>query len=364
MDHERFIHNHFRSMGDIHIKQLQHKIQIFLSDAVEILQPYVFREMESGCDDFSLYTGLCGILMTLKRLKEEFKPDIEIPILSNIIRVKHNQLGLCSNSALYMYLCLQNNREYGLNREQYTSSKVASELLYGRAGHAIMINYFQLKGMLLLRNDVIEDILSTIDISQYPWSWKGKIYYGAAHGTAGILYTLQQLGKKDVTQMTLDFITMANIPHSGNFKSSHTSSSEELVQWCHGAPGVLPLLLHTSLHTSDIPSRVIAQALEITWKKGILKKGHGICHGTAGNGYSFLTAFQLGGDEHRLFQALAFADIIVSSPASEACHRADRPYSLFEGLAGTVHFILDIRAFIEKKSHCHTMPLFDGLCIF
>ena len=32
---------------------------------------------------------------------------------------------------------------------------------------------------------------------------------------------------------------------------------------------------------------------EVVWERGLLKKGCGLCHGTAGNAYTFLTLFQL-----------------------------------------------------------------------
>lgn len=35
------------------------------------------------------------------------------------------------------------------------------------------------------------------------------------------------------------------------------------------------------------------QCGEVIWQRGLLKKGCGICHGVAGNAYSFLSLFQL-----------------------------------------------------------------------
>ena len=34
---------------------------------------------------------------------------------------------------------------------------------------------------------------------------------------------------------------------------------------------------------------------ELTWQKGLLKKGPGICHGVAGSGYVFLLLYRLTG---------------------------------------------------------------------
>ena len=49
---------------------------------------------------------------------------------------------------------------------------------------------------------------------------------------------------------------------------------------------------------------------ELTWQAGPPpgnEKGPGICHGTAGNGYAFLKAFERTGDERWLDRARRFA---------------------------------------------------------
>ena len=39
------------------------------------------------------------------------------------------------------------------------------------------------------------------------------------------------------------------------------------------------------------------------WNRGLLKKGYGICHGTAGNGYAFLAMYRLTQEQKYLYQA-------------------------------------------------------------
>jgi lantibiotic modifying enzyme len=43
------------------------------------------------------------------------------------------------------------------------------------------------------------------------------------------------------------------------------------------------------------------------WKAGPLVKGYGLCHGTAGNGYAFLTLYRRTGDPVWLDRARSFA---------------------------------------------------------
>lgn len=33
---------------------------------------------------------------------------------------------------------------------------------------------------------------------------------------------------------------------------------------------------------------------ELVWQRGLIKKGPGLCHGVAGNGYTFLHLYQVG----------------------------------------------------------------------
>lgn len=45
------------------------------------------------------------------------------------------------------------------------------------------------------------------------------------------------------------------------------------------------------------------QCADVIWKYGLLKKGYGLCHGTAGNAYAFLTLFNLTQDMKYLYRA-------------------------------------------------------------
>ena len=49
---------------------------------------------------------------------------------------------------------------------------------------------------------------------------------------------------------------------------------------------------------------------EITWQRGLLKKGAGICHGIAGSGYVFLLLYRLTADEKHYHRALKFAEFM------------------------------------------------------
>jgi lantibiotic modifying enzyme len=132
------------------------------------------------------------------------------------------------------------------------------------------------------------------------------VYYGAAHGTAGILLSLKRLGNAVYKEEFEDFLSHCLFP-SGNMRSSSTSKSDRLVQWCHGSPGLVPLILD---YYDFNPSRyctVLSTSLDVIWERGLLHKGAGICHGIAGNGYAFLSAYCKLEDIENWSKALIFA---------------------------------------------------------
>ncbi|HTM22572.1 MAG TPA: LanC-like protein, partial [Kofleriaceae bacterium] len=78
-----------------------------------------------------------------------------------------------------------------------------------------------------------------------------------------------------------------------------------LVQWCHGAPGMITGL--AALPPSPELDALLAEGGELTWAAGPLAKGPGLCHGTAGNGYAFLVLHARSRDPRWLVRARAFA---------------------------------------------------------
>lgn len=148
--------------------------------------------------------------------------------------------------------------------------------------------------------------------------------------------------------------TTGNFPCSmdeiNRFERSLGDNDDELIHWCHGAPGVIYMLAAAYLRWKD--QRYLdscKRAGDLVWRKGLLRKGPGICHGVAGNGYVFLLLYRLTGDEHYLYRAAKFADFMNTSQFQTDARTPDLPYSLYEGVAGTACFLADL---IEPdKSH-------------
>lgn len=80
-----------------------------------------------------------------------------------------------------------------------------------------------------------------------------------------------------------------------------------IVQYCHGAPGMVIALANLPVGVNEDFDAVLLKGGELVWCAGPLKKGSNLCHGTGGNGYAFLKLFERTGDELWLDRARRFA---------------------------------------------------------
>ncbi|KAJ6567571.1 hypothetical protein DFH09DRAFT_1155795 [Mycena vulgaris] len=215
------------------------------------------------------------------------------------------------------------------------------------------------------------------------WTWHGKRYMGAAHGVAGILHILL-LCPANIIRPYMETILRTvewlvgcqgangnwpSVAPSGNDTGYHTdpgydTDQKELVQWCHGASGILLLLctvLRCATPTSPAPllGKVIASVqagAALVYRHGLLSKGVGICHGVAGSVFALLAvsdvldratdkkklkgpnATALGEeDKYYLVRAVHLAQLATgyeSLTARGEMGVPDHPLSLYEGLAG------------------------------
>ena len=102
-------------------------------------------------------------------------------------------------------------------------------------------------------------------------------------------------------------------------------TSEPKLQWCQGAPGVV-------VSAWDyLDEELLLAGAELTWRAGTHgdEKGHGICHGTSGNGWALLKAFARTGDELWLERARRFAVHALAQADRLAAANGRRRWSLF-----------------------------------
>jgi hypothetical protein len=104
------------------------------------------------------------------------------------------------------------------------------------------------------------------------------------------------------------------------------------VQWCHGAPGMITSL--AALPEDHRTDELLRRAGDLTWRAGPLRKGPGLCHGTAGNGCAFLALHARTGDDHWLERARSFG-----MHALEQVQAGEPRYSLWTGDIGVALYL-------------------------
>mmetsp|Transcript_25961 Transcript_25961/g.56267 ORF Transcript_25961/g.56267 Transcript_25961/m.56267 type:complete len:452 (-) Transcript_25961:2-1357(-) len=269
------------------------------------------------------------------------------------------------------------------------------EILYGRAGYLTSILFVRkYLGDVTFGQPVVKNIIRTIietGIStarayqtNLPllWEWHGSLYLGAAHGVVGILFTLlclaeelKQVGEdmgRDLLALvhqTINILDREQTFASGNLRSSIGREKDKLVHWCHGAPGYVLLLVkaYDVFHETRYLRRAEHICKNVIYPRGLLRKGVGLCHGVSGNAYSFLAVYRgrlleqqragrVGGGEtsctkpsevaeennRYVHMAKSFASFAIENLA--VLERVpDRPYSLYEGMAGLAALLIDLQ---------------------
>jgi len=331
--------------------------------------------------DSSVYTGYCGYALLFylvarrqndpQYIKKAFK--LVQKSMENL-KVKRYSFLNGAPGAMALWIVLQFKE--GMKKEADDSIKdlltlvdkvvgdscIPDEVLYGRSGflYALLFVNRHIGGDTIPPEEirkVIESILhrgseQAKKKANFPaplyYEWHDKVYYGAAHGYAGILYSLLLVDdlltyfeKNSLIKPTLDWLVTETYP-SGNFLSSQGSETDRLVQWCHGAPGFVHLLLRAhTVYKDENYLNLATKCCDIIWERGLLSKGYSICHGVSGNAYSFLALFQNTQKEKHLYRAVCFAEWCLKYPKHQSV-QPDRPLSLYEGIAGVAYLLFDI----------------------
>eukprot|EP01105_Mastigella_eilhardi_P012408 TRINITY_DN2844_c0_g1_i1.p1 TRINITY_DN2844_c0_g1~~TRINITY_DN2844_c0_g1_i1.p1 ORF type:complete len:260 (+),score=46.38 TRINITY_DN2844_c0_g1_i1:799-1578(+) len=193
------------------------------------------------------------------------------------------------------------------------------------------------------------------------FSFHDRNYLGAAHGLSGIVHVLllcdeamRDPAVRAATKRCLDWLLTLQYP-SGNFPSSLGSRSDELVQWCHGGPGIIPTLCVAARVLGDSHYIEAARlAADDVWRRGLLRKGLGLCHGISGNAYALLSLYHATGERHYLAQAVRFAEF-ACGPASSKFEFSNTQENLFNGVAAAVTLFHELLADPSRAR----FPLFE-----
>jgi hypothetical protein len=166
---------------------------------------------------------------------------------------------------------------------------------------------------------------------------QGARYLGPAHGFAGCVLALGEVS--DISETLRRFAVeedgLVNWPPLAGDRLDENGDGWIRTQWCHGAPGIVATLGHV------LDEELAVAGGELTWRAGPLRKGAGLCHGTAGNGYAFLALLERRGDERWLTRARAFAMHAASQVERSRSEHGRGRHSLWTGDLGTALYLAD-----------------------
>lgn len=190
------------------------------------------------------------------------------------------------------------------------------------------------------------------------WLWESQVfgikrrYYGACHGVAGnaniLLQGIDLLEDCDAKLIIERTVSTLSISVTQNDKLANwihyakPNVKKMLVQWCHGAAGIITAMAKTPIVNSPLSKQLdqlLAKAGELVWHAGPLTKGSNICHGTAGNGYAFLYLYQRWGDTVWLDRARKFAMHSIEQCQQARQDYAQGRYTLWTGDAGLAIYL-------------------------
>ncbi|KAL8167313.1 hypothetical protein V2J09_008812 [Rumex salicifolius] len=380
----KLLHLPFRSLS-----------QQLLNSATEI-KDTVVRETWSRrsmryLQDYTLYTGSLGTAFLVFKAFQVSPKPADLALCSDIVRAcdstsrgsKHvtficGRAGVCALGAVIAKHAGDNNLlQYYLTQFQEIRlpSDIPNELLYGRAGYLWSCSYLNKhigNGTISTASmrAVAADLITAgqkLGKGRCPlmYEWHGKRYWGAAHGLAGIMHVLMDMEltrqEQEDVKNTLRYMIKNRFP-GGNYPSSEASESDRLVHWCHGAPGITLALAKAAQVFGDKEFLQAAMdAAEVVWNRGLLKRV-GICHGISGNTYVFLSLYRLTGNAQYLYRAKAFASFLhdrAERLISEGfMHGGDRPFSMFEGIAGMAYLFLDFSEPSEARFPAYELGFF------
>jgi hypothetical protein len=311
----------------------------------------IVDEAKAGAEltEHGVYAGRAGEAYALRVLGE----TVDVGLLPNAEDPSYvdGELGIA---------LVEGDRERATRAARACIASDANELLYGAGGALVA-------AVLLDLDDVARE---AIDRLWSTWTFDSKLRacvwtqeleghtmkaLGMAHGLAGNAYALCRAGgyqspahQRELLDRIVEALNNTALRERSliNWPPGPGDPPSKLrVQWCHGAPGIVCALAGAPAHREL--DKLLLAAGELTWTAGPLKKGAGLCHGTAGNGFAFLKLHRRTRDNKWLERARRFAMHAITQRTGER--------GLYEGDLGVAVYL---RACIEVDDR---WPLLDVL---
>jgi hypothetical protein len=218
-----------------------------------------------------------------------------------------------------------------------TDPDASNEWLYGRAGYLYFLrlvrrSFLDNQEIKDLIDDTAEEVIEAIMDCPRPWKWHRKAYVGAGHGMIGIITQIILTDPSWAPKLEPDLGALLSYQFdSGNWPSSIPPGRDRLVQWCHGAPGVVSSLLAIKSYFPNLETRIdsaVKKGRECISERGLLTKEPCLCHGITGN------ALALEDKEFEHFLTYTTSGEIKGLEKDGMLDRSSHPASLWCGEAG------------------------------
>lgn len=361
---------------------------------VPLLSRHPLDDKAFGSD---LYFGKAGVLWAIHYLQIVGAIDSTIDVTSHLDetleqnRQRYPKVSPYPEQASYLFgelplLLLQYKLSPSedkaiqiLHSIHKNDSQPIRELMWGMAG-SMLAAYFMYQwtqesrwqkvfksqaGLLLEEWQPVGEAgyLWTIDLYGSQQQWLGPVHGFASNLTPLLVgqslltdEELQDISAKAMMTVVQTAVTEDDTANwSAVYDEAHPRQTPNLVQYCHGAPGMVTALATLPKGIYDQFDRILEQGGELTWQAGPLKKGSNLCHGTGGNGYAFLKLFTRTGNEMWLDRARVFAmHAIEQYHLSQQLYRQLR-YPLWTGDLGLAIYLWDC---LQAQSQFPTIDIF------
>uniref|UniRef100_A0A6I8P5A5 Glutathione S-transferase LANCL1 n=1 Tax=Ornithorhynchus anatinus TaxID=9258 RepID=A0A6I8P5A5_ORNAN len=244
----------------------------------------LLQQMERGLKsadprDCTVYTGWAGIAALYLHLYNVYGDPGYLHTAHDYVKkslsclTKRSITFLCGDAgplavAAVVFHKLQNEKQAEdcisrLLQLNKLDPRAADELLYGRVGYIYALLFVnrsfgqervpqshiqQVCDMILASGENLAKKRNFTAKTPLMYEWYQEYYVGAAHGLAGIYYYLMQpclrvsqVKLHNVVKPSVDYVCRLKFP-SGNYPPCVGDTRDQLVHWCHGAPGVVYML--------------------------------------------------------------------------------------------------------------------------
>ncbi len=318
--------------GTIHALQILKSYRYKVADLSPLLAPVHASFLKTP--DVSLEPGLqlgeIGILMPRHIAEPDNREVLALLLKSMEATIKLPLYEITSGQSGMMHAALALYRKTGMN---------CWKDVFIKGAQSLMDNWQQ-------------------DSETGEWLWQSQVfgpkrhYYGACHGITGNANILLQGAdllsagfRKTIIERTVTTLNLS-AKQDDTFANwalcTKPNIDKLLVQWCHGAAGIVTAMARTPINdstSSALLDNLLEKTGELVWQAGPLAKGANICHGTAGNGYAFLYLYKRWGDPIWLNRARKFAVHAIEQCQKDRLRYRQGRYTLWTGDAGLAIYL-------------------------